>query len=185
MTHKTKLENTNELNEKVINITKLTLKDKKNFTDFILRHRTDSELQFFTRWYILNPKLEIQKFVKHECGMKPRDGLRILAKTTSGDIIGYGLVDFFRNPIKKHVGVVGTFVDKDMRGKGIGKKLLSYEIKIGKRNRLKKLRATIHEDNIPSLKLHLSCGFKIEGKFYSEEFHRKYKNVLSLALFLR
>lgn len=184
MTYSNKLENT-KLKEEVINITKLTLKDEKNFANFILKHRNDSELQFFTRWHPLKSKLEIQKFVKHECRMKPRDGLRILAKTTSGNITGYGLVDFFQNPVKKHVGVVGTFVDKDMRRKGIGKKLLSYEIKIGKRNRLKKLRATIHEDNTPSLKLHLSCGFKIEGRFYREEFYSKYKNVLSLALFLR
>jgi L-amino acid N-acyltransferase YncA len=166
-------------------ITKLNSKDKKDLTNFVMKHRNDTELKFFTRWNVLKSRNEIEKFVKNECNKKTSDGIRIIARTIKGDIIGYGLVDFFKTPSKRHVGIVGTFVDKSTRGKGVGKQLLLKEIEVGKKHNLKKLRATIHEHNIQSTKLHLSCGFRIEGRFVAEEFDGRYRNVLSLALFFR
>ena len=166
-------------------ITKLNSKDKKDLTDFVIKHRNDRDLKFFTRWDSLKSTNEVKRFVKSECDKKIQDGIRIIARTMKGDIVGYGLIDFFKNSSKKHVGIVGTFVDKSMRGKGIGKQLLLKEIDIGKKYNLKKLRATVHEHNPQSTKLHLSCGFKIEGKFVAEEFDGRYRNVLSMAYFLR
>ena len=68
---------------------------------------------------------------------------------------------------------------------GIGKKLLEKEIELGEKYKKKKLRATVHEHNISSMKLHLSLGFTVEGKFVAEEFDQgEFRNVMSLALFL-
>jgi L-amino acid N-acyltransferase YncA len=66
----------------------------------------------------------------------------------------------------------------------LGKKLLKNEIEISRKSKKNKIRATIHEHNVDSVKLHQSLGFKIEGKFVNEEFYDEYWTVLSLALFL-
>lgn len=158
--------------------------DEKKFFDFIKR-QDKSDLILFTRWrnYSSSEKL-LKKFVYEECNKKEEEGVRIIAKSIDGQIHGFGLIDFFNEPIKKHVAIVGTIVDKNNRGHGIGKQLLEKELEIGRKYNKKKLRATIHEHNVESMKLHLSVDFKVEGRFVAEEFDGKYRNVISLALFL-
>lgn len=162
-------------------IQKLTLSEKQYLINFINK-QSKNDLDFFTRWN--KPDESTEKIVDTECTIASTIGERIIAKTSSGQIIGFGLVDFFEEPKKSHVSIVGTIVDKEFRGLGLGKKLLENEIDISRKRKKNKIRATVHEHNIESLKLHQSCGFEIEGKFVNEEFHGKYWNVLSLALFL-
>ena len=167
-----------------ISIKRLTPKNEEEFFDFVKRQE-ENDLNFFTRWKeSLNSEKLLKNFVNKECNKKEKDGIRIVAKSSDGQIYGLGLVDFFKSLNKKHVAIVGTIVDKKIRGKGIGKQLLHEEIKIGKKFSKKKLRATVHEHNVESMNLHLSAGFKIEGKFIAEEFDGEYRNVMSLALFL-
>lgn len=158
--------------------------DEKNFFDFIKR-QDKNDLKLFTRWknYISSKKL-LKKFVSEECNKKEEEGIRIIAKLPDGQICGFGLIDFFKESLKKHVAIVGIIVDKKNRGHGIGKQLLKKEIEIGRKYNKKKLRATVHEHNIESMEIHQSVDFKIEGKFVAEEFDGKYRNVISLALFL-
>lgn len=162
-------------------IQKLTLSEKLSLMNFINK-QSKNDLELFTRWNKSNESIE--KIANTECTITSIIGERIIAKTTSDQIIGFGLVDFFEEPKKNHVSIVGTIVDKEFRGLGLGKKLLEYEIDISRKRKKNKIRATVHEHNIESLKLHQSLGFEIEGKFVNEEFYGKYWTVLSLALFL-
>jgi L-amino acid N-acyltransferase YncA len=164
-------------------IEKLKTEDEAGFYDFIKR-QNEEDLLLFTRWrsYISSESL-LKKFIHQECNIDESSGLRLIAKDSDNKICGYGLIDFFKENSKKHVAVVGTMVDNKLRQQGIGKQLLSKEIEICKNFNKKKIRATVHEHNIGSFKLHQSLGFLIEGKFIAEEFYGKYINVLSLALF--
>jgi RimJ/RimL family protein N-acetyltransferase len=168
-----------------LTIKNLTIKDSKDFFEFI-KKQDKSDLSLFTRWKscIDSDKL-LTKFVDEECKKNPVNGIRIIARTNEGKICGFGLIDFFTDISKQHVAIVGTVTDKSMRNIGIGKDLLQREIEIGQKFKKKKLRATVHEHNIPSLKLHSSLGFQQEGKFVAEEYDGEYRNVLSLALFLK
>ena len=164
-------------------IEKLKVEDEAGFYDFIKR-QNEEDLLLFTRWRsYISSELLLKKFVHQECIIDESSGLRIIAKDSVNKICGYGLIDFFKENSKKHVAVVGTIVDNKFRQQGIGKQLLSKEIEICKNFNKKKIRATVHEHNIGSVKLHQSLGFLIEGKFIGEEFYGKYINVLSLALF--
>lgn len=162
-------------------IQKLTLSEKPSLINFINK-QSKNDLDLFTRWNKSNETIE--KIANTECTIASTTGERIIAKTPSGQVIGFGLVDFFEDPKKNHVSIVGTIVDKEFRGLGLGKRLLEHEIDISRKRKKNKIRATVHEHNIESLKLHQSLGFEIEGKFVNEEFHGKYWTVLSLALFL-
>lgn len=162
-------------------IQKLTLSDEPSLIDFVNK-QSKEDLKFFRRWNKLNQSRE--KLVRTDCTISFLNGERIVAKTPSDKIMGFGLVDFFEESEKKHISVVGTIVDKEFRGLGLGKKLLENEIQISKKRKINKIRSTIHENNINSVKLHQSLGFHIEGTFVNEEFHKKFQNVLSLALFI-
>lgn len=164
-------------------ITSLHPNDSKNLENFI-KHQSEDDLFFFSRWKNYDSSNVFKKIIFDECNISPEIGVRIVAKNSSNEIIGFGLIDFFKEKNKKHVSIVGTIVDKKYRGLKIGKKLLEHEIQISKNNKKIKIRATAHEHNIASVKLHQSLGFSIEGKFVNEEFDTEYRNVLSLALFV-
>lgn len=165
-------------------IKQLTIEEKDNFSNFIKDQDAD-DLNFFTRWQDHSiSKIHLNNIINDECSKSVDDGIRIIA-IYDKKICGFGLIDFFQSPKKNHVAVVGTIVDKHMRGKKIGTLLIQKEISICQEFKKKKLRATVHEHNVGSMKLHLSAGFHEEGKFIGEEFDGKFRNIVSLAKFLQ
>ena len=96
-------------------IQKLTLSDEPSLLDFVNK-QSEEDLKFFRRWNKLNQSRE--KIVRTDCTISFLNGERIIAKTQSNQIIGFGLVDFFEESEKKHISVVGTIVDKEFRGLG-------------------------------------------------------------------
>jgi len=106
-------------------IQKLTLSEEPELLNFI-NSQSKNDLNLFTRWNKLNKST---KTMAHsECIIPSINGERIIAKTSSGKIVGFGLVDYFEEAKKNHVSVVGTIVDKEFRKFGLGKKLLKNEI---------------------------------------------------------
>ncbi|MGG3989702.1 N-acetyltransferase family protein [Bacillus smithii] len=61
------------------------------------------------------------------------------------------------------VGEVSVYVRDVSRGKGIGKRLLQAMIKESEKKGFWTLTAGIFPENIPSLRLHQSVGFRIVG----------------------
>lgn len=70
---------------------------------------------------------------------------------------------------KRHVyrGVaeVSIYIAEDARGKGYGKVLLNKLIKDSEANGIWSLRSVLMTANVPSLKLHLNCGFREVGYY--------------------
>ena len=167
-----------------INISRLTSSDKELFLKFIKRQNIEDHF-LFTRWKdSINSNERLDSIVNSECNLLEKNGFRLIAKNQDGVICGYGLIDFFSQQEKKHVSIVGTIVDKEFRNQGIGTQLLKEEIQLSKLHNKLKIRASAHEHNIPSIRLHESLGFTNEGVFVAEEFKEKYLNVVSMALFL-
>ena len=167
-----------------IQILKLSSLDKEIFFQFIRKQDLKDHF-LFTRWKdALNSDEKLNRIIENECNISEKDGFRIIGKNLDGRICGYGLVDFFIQNEKQHVSVVGTIVDNEFRGQGIGKQLLEEEIRLSKLKNKLKIRASTHEHNIASIKLHQSLGFLEEGRFVAEEFKEKYVNIISMALFL-
>jgi L-amino acid N-acyltransferase YncA len=61
------------------------------------------------------------------------------------------------------VGEVSVYIDETARGKGIGKALLEELIKESEQNNFWTLQAGIFPENIASIKIHESVGFRIIG----------------------
>ena len=62
------------------------------------------------------------------------------------------------------VGEVSVYIAPEARGRGLGKKLLEAMILESERNGLSTLQSGIFPGNEASVRLHLSCGFRIVGK---------------------
>lgn len=61
------------------------------------------------------------------------------------------------------VAEISVYVHKDYKGLGIGKKLLNKTIEISESNNIWTIQAVIIANNLASLKLHESCGFRLVG----------------------
>ncbi len=62
------------------------------------------------------------------------------------------------------VAEVSVYVSSTARGKGLGKQLLQILIEESEANNIWTLQAGIFPENIPSIKIHEDCGFRIIGK---------------------
>lgn len=62
------------------------------------------------------------------------------------------------------VAEVSVYVSSDARGKGLGKQLLQKLVEESEVNNLWTLQAGIFPENIPSIKIHEACGFRMIGK---------------------
>lgn len=61
------------------------------------------------------------------------------------------------------VAEVSVYVGSNARGAGVGKALLQELVTISERLDIWTLQAGIFEENLPSVKLHEKCGFRIVG----------------------
>jgi len=100
-------------------------------------------------------------------------------------IIGFGHLNFFSVKQKRHVVRLGIVLHPVYQGKGLGKILLDYMISDANRLGKEKIWLATYSDNPRALELYRGRGFTIEGVFRKEEkVNGKYRDVLSLALFL-
>lgn len=61
------------------------------------------------------------------------------------------------------VAEVSIYIDQEHRGKGIGKALLQELIHQSEKEGIWTLQSSIFSENLPSIKLHESCGFRMVG----------------------
>ena len=91
----------------------------------------------------------------------------------NGKVVGYILIGKIVEGIKtgykyrKELPIDAMIVDDDMRGKGIGTKLIEYVINLAKKNKCTGIRLTVNEENTSARKLYEKVGMKLKNVAYN------------------
>lgn len=72
---------------------------------------------------------------------------------------------------------LGIYVDKQYRGRGIGRLLMQNIIDYAKKRKLSHIRLTVHRDNERAIKLYKSHGFKMVSEGLEEWKGKKYETL--------
>jgi|TARA_B110000467_G_C18091487_1_gene352132 RimJ/RimL family protein N-acetyltransferase len=100
------------------------------------------------------------------------------------ELIGYGFLNKFKKPEKKHTCILGIVISDKWQSKGIGRTLLQKMIKSAWADGFTKIWLNLHYDNKQAFRLYTSQNFEIEGIFMNEEiFEGKKRHLISMALF--
>lgn len=95
---------------------------------------------------------------------RQKSGFPVLVAEVDGVTCGYASYGSFRQfPGYVHSSELSIYIDKDARGKGIGKALLSALIEEAQNNNVHVLIAGIEAENKASIALHEKFGFKVTG----------------------
>ena len=88
-----------------------------------------------------------------------------LVATSEGHVVGWAaLSPVSSRAVYAGVAEVSAYVGSDSRGKGVGKVLLESLVVGSKRNAIWTLQASIFPENVASIALHKSCGFREVGR---------------------
>jgi len=80
-------------------------------------------------------------------------------------ILGWAAISLVSTrKVYQGVGELSLYVDPDSQGKGTGKFLMEAIIAKSENSGFWTLQASIFPENIPSLNMHQSCGFRIVGE---------------------
>lgn len=88
---------------------------------------------------------------------------QVLCAAAAGEIVGllYWRREFLDRAYAWYFEQIS--VDKSQRGKGIGLALLKHFLELAKGEGVTKVFSLIHNDNYPSLRMHLSAGALVSG----------------------
>lgn len=80
-------------------------------------------------------------------------------------VIGFQSVEPFSNEVTafNHVGTIGTFVDLEMLGKGVGACLANKTFKMAREKGFEKIFTYVRADNIGAIAWYLKMGFRVIG----------------------
>jgi len=83
----------------------------------------------------------------------------------AGGIVGALSVEGGRFRKVRHVGEVGVSVQREWRGRGVGRRLMETAIDVARTSpELSRLSLRVFASNAPALRLYESMGFAIEGR---------------------
>ncbi len=104
---------------------------------------------------------EVPEWAKWDEGHRPDCRIAAVLKN---EVIGFAVL----SPVSARVcyrGVaeVSIYIDGDSRGKGVGKLLLSRLVALSEQSGIWTLQSSIDRENIPSIRLHEACGFRVIG----------------------
>ena len=106
----------------------------------------------------------------------------IIAESDDGETIGYAYIHSWKSkPAYKTTAESTLYVREDMKGKGVGKKLLDELIDRSRATGIHALVACITADNSESIRFHLRNGFKKVSHF--SEVGRKFDRWLDIEDF--
>ena len=107
-------------------------------------------------------------------------GTAIVAENDQGQVEGWAVLW----PVSDRcayagVAEVSVYVGNVARGRGVGKALLNELVKRSEEKGVWTLQAGIFEENIPSVKLHERCGFRVIGiRERLGALHGAWKNIV-------
>lgn len=89
---------------------------------------------------------------------------RITAKAKADEVLGWAaLSPVSTRRVYSGVAEVSVYVAANARGQGVGRVLLQRLIEESEANAIWSLQASIFPENLASLRLHESCGFRVVG----------------------
>lgn len=115
-------------------------------------------------------------FDKHQRDIHPA-----IVLEDNGRVVGWAALSQFS--VKKaydRTAEVSVYVHKDHRGKGVGRRLLTELVRLGRERGVGVLLARIAAEQVPSLGLHLSLGFQHVGTM--RRVGEKFGRVLDVEL---
>jgi L-amino acid N-acyltransferase YncA len=126
---------------------------------------------------IFNPVIESGKYTIFDApftveaerdyilNMHPRGLFHVAVDTDSERIVGFQSMDPFATYTRAfdHVGMLGTYVDPEVRRQGVAKKLFQVTFKAAREKGYEKLFTYVRGDNPGALATYLSQGFSIVG----------------------
>ncbi|MBC8030857.1 MAG: N-acetyltransferase [Pyrinomonadaceae bacterium] len=87
-----------------------------------------------------------------------------LVATSGADVVGWAaLGPSSARAVYAGVAETSVYVSSDWRGKGVGRALLERLVVEAESNGIWTLQASIFPENVASLELHRSCGFRVVG----------------------
>jgi phosphinothricin acetyltransferase len=90
---------------------------------------------------------------------------RLVARDDTGQVLGWAaLSPVSARPVYAGVVEVSVYVAQSARGKGIGRLLLNALIAASESDGRWTLQAGIFPENVASIRLHESCGFRVVGR---------------------
>jgi UDP-4-amino-4,6-dideoxy-N-acetyl-beta-L-altrosamine N-acetyltransferase len=100
--------------------------------------------------------------------------------------IPIGTVGLTSIDYKNQIAELGVLIgDEGWQNKGMGKEALDLLIRfVFDEMNIRKIKATVFEENIPAIRLYKSCGFVEEGALQKEVYKNgEFKSVMVMALF--
>lgn len=96
----------------------------------------------------------------------PKQGVFTVAVDKDSDkVIAFQNIEPFASYTKAfdHVGIIGTFVDNESRGKGVSKQLFQSTFEVARQKGYEKLFAYVRADNERALAAYIRQGFEVVG----------------------
>lgn len=111
----------------------------------------------------------------------------LIVAEKNGSVIGYGTYGIFRPWDGYQYSVEhSVYLDKNSRGEGTGKKIMSELIHLARERGFHTMIAGIDANNAKSIKFHTNFGFKEVGRFNQIGFKfEKWLDLLFMQLLLR
>ncbi|MBY6035927.1 GNAT family N-acetyltransferase [Fictibacillus nanhaiensis] len=113
-----------------------------------------------------------------------RLGNMYTAVEREGKVVGIARVLRGELAMKKHTGVFRTWIHPSSQGIGIGKEVMNYTLRWGKKNNLHKLWLTVFSGNEKATMVYSKAGFIIEGKQRDQVYiDKRYEDEIYMAYF--
>lgn len=93
----------------------------------------------------------------------------VVIEDCEGIVRGWASINAFNSRCcYSGVGDISIYIERNMRGKGLGKQILSYLIEIAKEQNFTKLVLSTFESNDRGKKLYKSAGFREVGTYMNQ-----------------
>jgi len=114
---------------------------------------------------VLDRPYSIEEEREYVHAFPPRGVFAVAEECCSGRVVGMQTLEPFATYTGAfdHVAVVGTFVDLDLRGRGIGRRLADSAFAEAREKGYEKVFTYVRADNAAALAYYRSLGFRIVG----------------------
>lgn len=117
----------------------------------------------------------------------PKRGIfQVAEKIDDSSVVGFQNIEPFATYIHvfDHVGIIGTFVNLELRRQGIGTQLSKYTFEVARKKGYKKIFTYILASNKESLDFHKKLGFTIIGTTKKQaKFGERYEDEILVEKF--